>query len=266
MMKSAAAFALLLALVWLTGCSSEHTPSYALPDNLSLRQYQGTEQANYVISGQYTGQDAPLSISGDITLTWQPNTATTAGISALQNKTLFTEQWRSNIVNYPPFFMERTFWQQDNGQLVYAGFRLSAQGEIYWAAPLNGSGPDAGIASLGAPTPEAPALLSYELWRCNNGVCSEKVANVTEGYQYLGIEKVETPYAVFDTLRYQYQLEIVGVASHPELNLRISGHSWIYPPLGPVKFSWLLFNDQGTTNFSLGLLTSTNIPLPPPSQ
>lgn len=259
--------AVLFTILFLAGCGrSEEIPSYSLPSDLSWRTYQGNEQATYSIDGQYNDVDvAPRDIDGEMYLNWQPSTADTRAIDALKDIPLLVEQWKSNIPNIPEFYLQRHFWQKPDGQLVYAGFTLQNNGQTFWATPTGTTTPSAGIETLDSPQPEAPAPMNYDLWLCDASSCLEKVATVNESYTYRGIETVKTPYALFETLRYQFSLSITGTVNYSDLRLNLRGHNWVYPPLGPVKFSWLISDNVNTsfTNISVALLVATNVSLPP---
>jgi hypothetical protein len=254
----------LASILTLAGCgSNEDIPDYDLGD-LQLRTYQGNERLTFSVLGTHNdGNGAPIELDGELFISWATSEQTIIPGSSAAD-TLISEQWQSNIANMPLFFMQRHFWQDDNASIHYFGIQLEPGGEVFWAFPRDDA-INSGIETLSSPLETGSNPLNYDLWRCNTNSCSEKVATAVETYTYNKTEKIQTPYANFETMRYAHALAISNEPnSDVDLNITVSGSLWIYPPLGPVKMSRHINHhpQDGISQSSItALLAATNTKL-----
>ncbi len=250
----------LLALILLPRCGSVTTKPTYLLGNPGLRLFQAGDSLNFAAIGSRI-TNAAQDITGSITLRWSASSETVypggnipiAEQPLMQRMTISLNGQASEHIDYH-------FHQNKQGTLYL--YALQTGSELLWVMPRNSETP--GIEWFSSPLPgEVSRNISFDIYLCKSNACSR----VGEGEQeliYEGIERQETPYAVFEAYRYNYRFHTIS--SDPErfdntLLAQLSGTRWYYPALGIIKFTF----DRDNANESLKLiasLNSTNIPLP----
>ncbi len=255
---------LVLTITVLTSCAGEEKRTFNLTTNNRMHTFTAGDSYVYQIVGgtKLSGDGILQDIFGELQATW-----TNAGLNQDPKKNdasnILLEMTASTLSDLNGTTQLQYIRQEDDGSLVLFA-ETDLNGDLLWV--VNSESDTLGHTLLTSPlgTTEYNINASpYTLQKCNrdSSQCTP-VSTVLLTSEFIQQTTVKTPFAEFETFRYNINKSYTHLTSENLLNEESNQIIWIYPPLGIVRyhvFHVTQTNENSETLSYIANLVNTNI-------